>query len=93
METTPEKSVEEIAGEYRQIPSVAVDLSCGNTNEIQVQEVTDWLTQTLQTERQKRDEMVESVLTRIETSIRTGADPHIAIQLERAALTQPTNPK
>ena len=93
MKTTPERSVEEIAGEYRQIPSVAVDLSCGNTNEIQVQEVTDWLTQTLQAERQKREEMVEVAHMAGYYSCCKRDSSYSEARNYRETITQPNNPK
>ena len=51
--TTPERSVEEIVEEFRRL------LYPQNSTDMLVK-LDDWLTQTLQTERQKRDEVVEA---------------------------------
>ena len=73
---TPERSVEKIVEEFKALP---VDV---HKNDIEV----DWLTQTLQTERQKREESCCCY------SYRTGIHP-CQCGCHTKALTQPNNPK
>lgn len=66
--STPERSVEEILEEFNDLHVVSIAIQSGmmagkNTEEDCLnayQRIEDWLTQTLQAERQKRDEMVEA---------------------------------
>ena len=55
--TAPERSVEEIVGEF----SFRYVIDGGNKLDGNGLEAEQWVTQTLQTERKKREEMVESV--------------------------------
>ena len=65
--TTPERSVEEIVEEFRDKFGIAEGDFCCDLYECDGMHysedergVTDWLTQTLQAERQKREEVVEA---------------------------------
>ena len=91
MKTTPEKSVEEIVEEA---------ITKGLLDDDLYGKKDKWLTQTLQAERQKRDEMVEA--ERLETinkvwqemsrgSMTGDWQEDLRITLDKIA--QPTNPK
>ena len=65
--TNPEKSVEEIVEEFDQMLIVhqsnarVIELLDKPNVQIKLPEVREWLTQTLQAERQKREEVVEEI--------------------------------
>ena len=63
--TTPERSVEEIVEEGKKLVEKYIDdvgrLLQGQPSQVKNAEFTKWLTQTLQAERQKREEGVEAV--------------------------------
>ena len=60
--TAPEKSVEEIVDEFRQTFRATNDDDSRELSLLYRKEITDWLTQTLEAERQKREEAVEAAV-------------------------------
>ena len=96
--TTPERSVEEIVEEFRDKFGIAEGDFCCDLYECDGMHysedergVTDWLTQTLQAERQKREEMVEEKIKTIFNGY--GGTLGFTESELRQALTQPNNPK
>ena len=91
--TTPEKSVEEIVEEFKSLTVLDVNLGGwnipyeGTLNYKQY----EWLTQTLQTERQKREEVVEAERERLLTLF--SHQEYIKRNALVDALTQPNNSK
>ena len=87
---TPERSVEEIVEEFKhlKVPENREDIK-------NWKKMDNWLTQTLQTERQRCDEMVERIIKELEE--RQFEAPYtegINYAIGRIeALTQPNNPK
>jgi adenylosuccinate synthase len=102
--TTPERSVEEIVEEFNGLHVVSIAIQSGmmagkNSEEDCLnayQRIEDWLTQTLQAERQKRDEMVEAEREFWEQIV---ANQKVEIEMLRVKpdkqifITQPNNPK
>lgn len=80
---TPERSVEEIVEELRKnYPRAFYQYSENGVK------LDDWLTQTLQTERQKREEVVRVEKERIAKILLS--DPNRIVQIVGEALIQPT---
>ena len=83
--TNPERSVDEIVEEFQM-----KYLDVWATGVEPTLHVTDWLTQTLQTERKKRDEMVEAERERLLKLF--SHKEYIKRNDLVDALTQPNNP-
>lgn len=95
---TPEKSVEEIVEEFEKEFSSELGHECGYATTVQprdIEEYKDWLRQTLQTERQKREEAVVAERERVWLSAyRAGqADARADVDTKDITITQPNNPK
>jgi len=98
---TPERSVEEIVEEFKEMSQTFVKAGWDETNNLAykqfetnwTEEQLDWLTQALQAERQKREEIVGRA---IDMSICiSGMPEHIATQMAEQMktlfITQPNN--
>jgi len=91
--TKPERSVEEIVEEFQE-KFPATKMTTGTAFVANGDKVIDWLTQTLQAERQKREEVVRNHLETLEDALNDpdlyGAINGMAHAL-REHLTQPNN--
>ena len=98
--TTPERSIEEIVEEYYPLHCHTVQGVPMHSTQTALGEI-DWLRQTLQAERQKRDEMVEAERKRICNELDEmwsalyGAylNSHDLRELIKNVIIQPNNPK
>ena len=96
--TTPDRSIEEIVEEFEDNYG-AKDYGINKLRQLDesvyLEDVKQWLTQTLQTERQKREEMVEAERERVWlSSYRAGqADARADVDTKDISLTNPNNPK
>ena len=98
--TNPERSVDEIVEEFIKEFEAERDFTSDPQFTVQIRDIndyTDWLTQTLQAERQKREEMVERIekkLVALSWQEENETPEAINIIHEiREAITKPNNPK
>jgi len=96
MANKPERSVEEIVAEFTEIYPARYNGSYFRLIPRNIDDMTEWLTQTLTAERQKREEMVEEV-TRLEKWLKhcceNGGDGVLVCDIWSSVqkITQPNN--